>query len=345
MDPRSTAQGIALDGGGGNDTLLGASGSDTLTGGLGADSLRGEAGADSLYGGNGNDTIFGGEGVTSTSDFDTIDPSAVTVPVSVTYTGDEAGTITDGTDTTTFSGIEAIILTDQDDTLDGSADTSGLDVSAESGDDSIIGGSGGDSIRDADGAHTISDGAGQDTIDGGGGNDSLTGGDGDDVFTVSSGADTISDFNFGNTGALCARRDLLVSRQHGILLGERGFARAGHLADCVPGIRIAQGKRAVSYHHLLLGRHHVIFAEGVACESFFPGMMAVRSLAPADREQLFSVVPGLADCRTNAQVQCVFGPPALRFLKRQRVEPSHGLWLRNTSGEDRRRLATGMRGR
>ncbi|MCW1950928.1 MAG: Hint domain-containing protein [Octadecabacter sp.] len=46
-------------------------------------------------------------------------------------------------------------------------------------------------------------GAGDDQIDGGAGNDTLTGGDGNDTFVYDGqGADTISDFNFGNSGAI-----------------------------------------------------------------------------------------------------------------------------------------------
>ena len=57
----------------------------------------------------------------------------------------------------------------------------------------------------ADGGNdTLDGGAGDDVIDGGDGDDLLTGGDGDDVFTYApgDGNDTITDFNFGNTGPL-----------------------------------------------------------------------------------------------------------------------------------------------
>ena len=79
------------------------------------------------------------------------------------------------------------------------------------GNDSLVGGDGDDSIVATDGNDTLEGGAGNDTLLGGAGNDSLVGGDGndsltggsgDDVFSVSAGNDTITDFNFGNTGAL-----------------------------------------------------------------------------------------------------------------------------------------------
>ena len=51
-----------LDGGNGNDELLGGAGRDTLTGGNGNDELDGGAGDGRLFGGNGNDLLIGGLG-------------------------------------------------------------------------------------------------------------------------------------------------------------------------------------------------------------------------------------------------------------------------------------------
>jgi Ca2+-binding RTX toxin-like protein len=53
---------VFLDGGGGNDTLIGALGSDTMVGGTGNDSLDGSLGDDSLTGATGNDTLRGDAG-------------------------------------------------------------------------------------------------------------------------------------------------------------------------------------------------------------------------------------------------------------------------------------------
>ncbi|ROH83213.1 hypothetical protein ED236_12320, partial [Pseudomethylobacillus aquaticus] len=64
----------SIDGGAGDDQLLGYGGNDTLLGGLGNDSLQGGDGTDSLSGGdgmdtlqgdNGNDTLLGGAGADS----------------------------------------------------------------------------------------------------------------------------------------------------------------------------------------------------------------------------------------------------------------------------------------
>ncbi|KPN63705.1 Ca2+-binding protein, RTX toxin-related [Aliiroseovarius crassostreae] len=198
--------GDSIDGGAGADTIFGGAGSDTIDGGTGDDSLAGGDDADTfvVQDGFGTDTILGGEGGI---DSDTIDLSRVTAPVTVTYTGDEAGTITDGANTITFSGVENLILTDLADLVDGTADGSGLNVVAGGGDDTVTGGFGNDTVDGGDGADDIQGGdggdllygsAGFDTIDGGTGNDTIfggsdmatiTGGDGDDqIFAASSGS-------------------------------------------------------------------------------------------------------------------------------------------------------------
>lgn len=189
----------SLDGGAGDDSIVATGGEDTLRGGTGDDTMEGGDDADTfiIEDGFGNDVITGGEGTTDGTDvdFDIIDLSALSGPVTVSYTGDEAGTITDGTDTITFSEIERLILTDDNDVVDATADNVGVDIFAGSGADSVLGGAGGD---------TIDGGAGDDTIDGAAGDDSIEGGAGDDtfVYTPSDGADTITDFNTGNTGTL-----------------------------------------------------------------------------------------------------------------------------------------------
>jgi Ca2+-binding RTX toxin-like protein len=50
-----------MDGGDGNDTLVGGSGADHLLGGAGDDTLLGKGGIDQLFGGDGNDTLTGGD--------------------------------------------------------------------------------------------------------------------------------------------------------------------------------------------------------------------------------------------------------------------------------------------
>ncbi len=408
-----------LEGGAGNDTLIGGDDDDRLVGGTGADYMDGGNDADTfiIEDGFGQDTIIGGEGTTSSTDEDVVDLSALTGPITVTYTGDEAGTITDGTDTINFSEIEKLILTDQDDIVDASDDTAGVDIDARDGNDTIEGG------------------AGDDRIDGGTGDDSLTGGAGNDTFNYAAGDghDTITDFNNGNTGPLgdedtgnndfinlsgfydnlselradfdddgvlnqsndadysdndqfgsddsltfqganrqsfsadntgvvCFSHDtmilttkgecpagrlqpgdmiltrdngprplamlayrtlgpkelsaapqfkpvlitgglrgqnapLIVSPQHGMLVqshADEVLMRAKHMVGVDRfDARIKHGCRQITYVHLVFEGHQIVFANGAASESFFPGPVAMKGLAQDARHELIRLFPEL----------------------------------------------------
>jgi len=433
-----------LYGNSGNDTLRGLEGNDRLYGGEGNDLIDGGDGADSIHVEDnfGNDTIIGGEGG---QDTDVVDLSSVTGPVTITYTGDEAGTITDGTNTIAFSEIENLILTDADDIVDASADTSGANIDARGGNDAIVGG---------DGDDTISGGTGNDTISGGAGNDTFE-------YSAGDGSDTIVDFNFGNTGALgdgdntnndfvdlsafynsltdvrgdfeddgilnqsnstvsggtvdysgksqfapgegltfqgasresfradntgviCftsgtairtprgnvliddlrigdlvttmdngpqrirwigtrffgqqslaanpnlrpvlikqgvfgVARDLLVSPQHGILIGADHLARATHLAETTKGVRILDGKQNVTYIHLMFEAHQVIFSENIPSESFYPGQMALKMMDRTARAEVLAMLPKLGVAQTKDDVAHIFGAQARRFLAKRDV--------------------------
>ncbi|MBF9036422.1 hypothetical protein HKCCE2091_19465 [Rhodobacterales bacterium HKCCE2091] len=180
----------SLDGGAGNDLIWGGFGDDTILGGTGNDNMAGEEGNDLflLADDFGNDTISGG------TDSDTISATAVSYGVTVTYTGDWAGSITANGDTVTFSSVEHLKLTTQGDYIDASMSWAGMSIDAGGGGDTLIGGDGGDTL---DGGH------GADRLDGGLGNDSLIGGGGGDVFVLGAngGADTIADFDTGDNDA------------------------------------------------------------------------------------------------------------------------------------------------
>lgn len=215
VDASLDRSGSGFHGGAGADTIHAGSGDDTLDGGTGDDSLSGGDGSDTFLvtDGFGSDIVIGGEGGT---DFDTLDLSALTGAVTVTYTGDEAGTITDGSSKIIFSEIERLILTDRADFVDGRLDVGGIDIEAGAGNDTIIGGDvvggkSGDTIDGGSGDDLIFAGEGNDSIEGGFGNDTVFGGagddfiddvvggdkgSGDDYFDGGDGSDTI----FGGTG-------------------------------------------------------------------------------------------------------------------------------------------------
>ena len=211
-----------IDGGAGNDDIGGDAGNDTVSGGAGNDYVQGGDGDDRLSGGTGADTVLGGAGSdtivfenafgtdvvtggeTGTDD-DLLDFSALTTAVTVTYSGFEAGAVTSGFDSVSFSEFERLLLTAQADTFDGSASTGPIFVDTGSGADLVTGGSGNDTLVYGPGDDTVYGGDGDDFIDdhigerrtgnarlyGEGGNDRIYGGDGASFIDGGTGRDSI----------------------------------------------------------------------------------------------------------------------------------------------------------
>lgn len=214
-----------MSGGSGDDLFQGQEGNDTIFGGTGSDEIMVSsfADVDRIDGGESagdtDELVFvsatpvlvtftsletgsyayqGGGGASGTftniehfeggSGNDTLDLSNLPDAVTVTFTGGNAGTITNGTDTITFSNIESLILTDDADVVEASLDKAGMNIDMGAGDDRFFGGIGDD---------TVEGGAGDDRLLGGGGNDSLSGGTGVNLLDGGSGGDTIDGTNGG----------------------------------------------------------------------------------------------------------------------------------------------------
>lgn len=103
------------------------------------------------------------------------------------------------------------------------------------------------------------------------------------------------------TGAIGNFRPLLVSPQHRMLISSwsnslnfgaaQVFVGAKHLVN---GTTIRQVPRPrVTYVHLALDRHEVIFAEGIPTESLHLGAEALTSLDRAARDELRAIFPEL----------------------------------------------------
>ena len=112
---------------------------------------------------------------------------------------------------------------------------------------------------------------------------------------------------------------LLVSPQHRILicdsLAELQFGEAEVLVaakDMVNDrtVRVRRGGM-VDYVHLLFDRHQVVFAEGLATESFLPGPQTTKCLEAPIVAEILSLFPQL-DPETGAG----YSPAARRILRR-----------------------------
>lgn len=98
-----------------------------------------------------------------------------------------------------------------------------------------------------------------------------------------------------------ARSGLLVSPQHRLLFtgyqaellfGEpEVLVPAKHLVDGLDVTRHKQEK--VTYIHLMFDHHEIIYAEGIATESFHAGDIGLTALCEAAREELFALFPEL----------------------------------------------------
>ena len=125
-------------------------------------------------------------------------------------------------------------------------------------------------------------------------------------------------------GALGNRGDVLVSPNHAVLAevgGREMLVRAKHLAELGdPRFRIAKGRREVGYHHLLLERHGIVFAQGMATETMYPGPMAVAALGPVVTAEIAAAFPLLAPVLAGAvEAALLYGPTARPVAKRREV--------------------------
>lgn len=157
-----------LNGGDGNDSLVGGSSQDSLTGGNGNDTLDGGSSSDTLKGGIGDDVYY----LSSTSDAVTENSNEGADTVNISSSGYILP-----------SNVENLILTGT------AANGTGNGL-----DNTITGNSSNNSLNGGTGDDTLDGGSGNDTLTGSTGADSLTGGAGTDTYkysTISDAGDTV----------------------------------------------------------------------------------------------------------------------------------------------------------
>jgi hypothetical protein len=114
----------------------------------------------------------------------------------------------------------------------------------------------------------------------------------------------------GALGNGLPRRDLLVSRQHRMLVDSRVAERmfgtrkaliAANKLTVLPGIYVDDDVREVEYFHILFESHEMVWAEGTLSESLFTGPEALKSVLPAARAELESLFPQLLSLEYSAK--------------------------------------------
>ena len=201
---------VMVDGGDGNDTIIGSDGGDSLAGGADDDSITSGAGNDtvegntgndfvdsgdgddSVDGGDGNDNIVGGLGndtLNGNADNDTIDGAEGNDSISGGFGNDNLNGSFDDDSIEGGLGTDLLLGASGNDTLDGGRDDDTL--FGHSGDDKLRGDHGNDSLNGDGGDDELVGDDGNDSLIGGSGNDGLSGGDGDDFLLGDLGEDTI----------------------------------------------------------------------------------------------------------------------------------------------------------
>ncbi|MFN4170582.1 MAG: Hint domain-containing protein [Pseudorhodobacter sp.] len=108
----------------------------------------------------------------------------------------------------------------------------------------------------------------------------------------------------GALGAGRPDRDLLVSPQHRMLVKGPAAQALFNTAEVLVAaedlvndhsVMVDHALREVTYVHVLLDRHQVIWANGLETESFHPSNTALETVAPEQRAGLLQILPGLAD--------------------------------------------------
>ncbi len=219
-----TTKQVHVDGGDGNDTIVGSDAGDIIAGGAGNDVITGGKGADFLSGGDGDDTfklaadvtgsgtrsILLGDGTTATVSIEGLAGTGDTIYGGAGYDKivlDKAGTSGYVFDTSVassmYTGFEEVDGTAGNDviivsaTYQSDAVGGGIKIDGGAGNDTLGGGAGNDTILGGDGNDLISGLGGNDNLQGAAGVDVIWGGDGDDYINGGSGADVLH----GDAGA------------------------------------------------------------------------------------------------------------------------------------------------
>ncbi len=346
----------SLTGGGGTDQIDGGDGADTVYGNGSADSISGGAGDDEIYGGGGTDTIDGGEGddlLTGGGWDDTFIYSPGDGHDTITdFNTGNTGTLNDGDSTNNdfidlsghYDNLSELYADQADDGILNQSNA--FDTKGRSTDYSDNTQFGSGSLRmqgaSADNSSFTQENTGVACFTAGTAIRTPTGDRliedlkvGDLVTTFDNGPQPIrwigrrelgaAELAFNphmrpiliRRGVMGAERDLLVSPQHGMLMPDQTLVRAKFLAEARGNpVRVAHGRRQVTYIHLLFDQHQIIFAENTPSESLYPGKMALAGMSVNARLDLAGHFADVEEGVIDAPEHW-YGATARGYLKRR----------------------------
>lgn len=96
----------------------------------------------------------------------------------------------------------------------------------------------------------------------------------------------------GALGQGLPKRDVILSPQHRVWMPGLGALVPAKALICLPRIGRYRGGRRMVLIHVVLARHAVILADGLPCESFWPGGNAMAHLPPFVRRQVEQIMGG-----------------------------------------------------
>src|SRR6056297_55558 len=312
-DVGATGGADLISGGDGNDEIIGDTGNDTLQGDAGSDTIFGGADDDLISGGTENDQLFGQDGD------DTINVSQGDSAAG--GGGDDVFILTDlgETDTGTITIIGGEGDETAGDTLVLTPDTGRDDITFTNTDDAAGGLSGtftlnGAVVNFSEIENIICFTPGARILTQWGERPIETLRPGDMVVTRDHGLQPVrwtgnrtvhgsGDFapvSIAST-VMGGQEALLVSPQHRMLFtGYRAELLFGESEVLVVAKHLVNGRdvkiseqEAVTYIHIMFDRHEVIYAGGIATESFYAGDTALSAVGSAAREELFAIFPEL----------------------------------------------------
>jgi len=136
----------------------------------------------------------------------------------------------------------------------------------------------------------------------------------------------------GSLGNGLPKRDLLVSQQHRILVQGPIAARmyggdvliaAKHLT-ALPGMDIICPDAAITYYHLMLDQHQVLYAEGLPTESLYLGAQSLKAIPPEGLREIEAIMGA-----TAAELMQRTPPAARHFAKGKRAKALVGRHSKN----------------